>query len=252
MRTIACYSMKGGVGKTATAVNIAYWAAKTGIKTLLIDLDPQGASSFYFRVKPSKKNWGKRFFDAYKELLGQVKASDYENLEIIPAHMTFRKFDVVLASLKKRKERLRKILKGLSKEYQLIVLDCPPSIGDLSEAVFNAADHIFVPVIPTTLSQRTYGQLNQFFKAHDYPNKKLIPFFSMVQNQKALHKKTMDDMRAEYKNFLDTVVPFSVDIENMGEQRAPVDVYARSRPANKAYFELWKEIVAVLNKKRKL
>lgn len=250
MRTIACYSMKGGVGKTATAVNLAYWAAKTGIRTLLIDLDPQGASSFYFRVKPSSKRWGKRFFQAYEDLIGQVKASDYENLDILPAHMNFRKFDVLLASLKKRKERLRKILKGLSDEYQLIVLDCPPSIGDLSEAVFVAANHIFVPVIPTTLSQRTYQQLLSFFKEKKYPHKKLVPFFSMVQGQKALHKKTMEEMRQAHGNFLEASIPFSVDVENMGEQRAPVDIYARTRPANKAYMALWKEIIALLNTRK--
>lgn len=251
MRIVACYSMKGGVGKTATAVNIAYWAAKSGIRTLLIDLDPQGASSFYFRVKPSSKSWGKRFFNAYKDLLGQVKASDYDNLDILPAHLNFRKFDVLLSSLKKRKARLKKILSGLSDEYQLIVLDCPPSIGDLSEAVFVAANPIFVPVIPTTLSQRTYAQLLQFFKEKKYPHKKLVPFFSMVQGQKALHKKTMEDMRAQHSNFLDAVIPFSVDVENMGEQRAPVDVFARSRPANRAYVALWKEMVALLSKKAK-
>ena len=66
MKVIACYSMKGGVGKTATAVNLAYFAAKSGQRTLLIDLDPQGASSFYFRVKPSSKKWAERFFKTYK------------------------------------------------------------------------------------------------------------------------------------------------------------------------------------------
>lgn len=246
MRVISCYSMKGGVGKTAAAVNIAYWAANSGIKTLLIDLDPQGASSFYFRVKPAKKSWGKRFFSAYKELLEHVKASDFDNLDLIPAHLSFRNFDVVLGGLSKRKNRLKRILKGLKSEYKLIILDCPPSIGHLSESVFTASDLIFVPVIPTTLSERTYAQLHDFFKSSNFPRKRLVPFFSMVQAQKALHKKTMAAMREQYGNFLTTSIPFSVDVESMGEHRAPVDVFARNQPANKAFYSLWKEMIPVI------
>jgi len=248
MKVIACYSMKGGVGKTATSVNIAYWAAKSGIKTLLIDLDPQGASSFYFKVKSSDKNWGKRFFGAYKNLIRQIKASDYENLDIIPAHLSFRDFDTLLETLGKRKSRLKRILKGLGKEYRLIILDCPPSISNLSESIFRASDVIFVPVIPTTLSERTFDQLNIFFKRYNYERKRLIPFFSMVQMQKALHKKTMNAMRIRYKKFMRTCIPFSIDVENMGEHQAPVDIYARTRPANKAYFSLWKEMVSLIRK----
>src|SRR6056297_2763575 len=117
MKVLACYSMKGGVGKSASAVNLAYWAARSGYRTLLIDLDGQGASSFYFRVRPGgKKDWGPRFFKAYGQLLKQIKASDFENLEIIPGQLSFRHFDVLLQQLKKRKKRLHQVLKGLKKE----------------------------------------------------------------------------------------------------------------------------------------
>lgn len=248
MRVIACYSMKGGVGKSATAVNLAYWAAKSGVKTLLIDLDPQGASSFYFRVRPSKKNWAKRFFSAYGDLLKHIKASDFDNLDIIPAHLGFRSFDTMLEDMTKRKQRLGKILKGLKKEYTLIVLDCPPTINNLAESVFTASNVVLVPVIPTTLSERTFKQLNDFFDKFDFKRKKLLPFFSMVQKQKNMHKATEKRLRKHYRNFLDTVIPFSADIENMGEHRAPVDCFARHRPANKAYFELWKEIIPLLKR----
>jgi len=242
MKTLAIYSMKGGVGKTATSVNLAYWAAQSGMKTLLIDLDPQGASSFYFRIKPAKKNWGKRFFKAYENLLKQIKASDYENLDIIPAHMSFRNFDVILDGLNKRKSRLQKILKGMKKEYDLVILDCPPSIGHLSESIFIASDRLLVPVIPTTLSERTFAQLLDFFKQEGYSKKKILPFFSLVQNQKSMHKNTQDNLRQSHPNFLKTVIPFSADVENMGEHRAPVDQFARSKPANTAYRDLWQEV----------
>ena len=246
MKTLAIYSMKGGVGKTATSVNLAYWAAQSGLKTLLIDLDPQGASSFYFRVKPAKKSWGKRFFKAYEQLLKQIKASDYENLDVIPAHLSFRNFDVILHGLSQRKSRLQKILKGLRKEYDLVILDCPPSIGQLSESIFNAADLLLVPVIPTTLSERTFDQLLDFFKQEGYSKKKILPFFSMVQQQKSLHRTTQTNLRQSYPRFLQTQIPFSADVENMGEHRAPVDQFARTKPANIAYQQLWKEVASHL------
>jgi len=248
MKVIACYSMKGGVGKTATSVNLAYWAAKSGVKTLLIDLDPQGASSFYFRVQPSSKKWAKRFFKAYENLVKHIRASDFENLDIIPAHLSFRNFDTLLAGFNKRKNRLKRVLKGFNKEYDLVVLDCPPSISHLSESIFIASDMVLVPVIPTTLSERTFEQLMAFFKENDYPQDKIIPFFSMVQAQKSLHKATMEAMSARYKIFLDTVIPYSSDIEKMGIHKAPVDTFAKSRQANYAYRELWEEVAETAQK----
>lgn len=247
MKIIACYSMKGGVGKTASAVNLAYWAAKSGWKTLLIDLDPQGASSFYFRVKPGpKKDLGGRFFKAYGRVLEQIKASDFNNLDIIPAHLSFRHFDILLQQISKRKKRLNKALRGLEKEYDLILLDCPPTISQLAENIFNAADLVLVPVIPTTLSERTFDQLTQFFRQEDYRRKKLIPFFTLVDARKQLHKETAISMRKRYKRFLKNAVPFSTDVEKMGKYRAPLDTFAHNKQANKAYQALWQEIESVM------
>ena len=242
MKIVSCYSIKGGVGKTATSVNLAYMAAADGYRTLLVDLDPQGASSFYFRVKPAKKQQGRRLIDASQSLFKQIKASDFDNLDVIPAHLSFRHFDNLLGQLKKSNNRLKKTFGKLSKEYDLIVLDCPPTISYLSEAVFTASDVIFVPVIPTTLSERTYEQLQDFFKKNDFPKKRIVPFFSMVQAQKSLHKSTMKSMKNRYASFLKSRVPFSADVENMGEHRTPVGEFAKHRPANKAYLALWKEM----------
>lgn len=249
MKTIACYSIKGGVGKTASAVNIAYWAARAGHRTLLIDLDPQGASSFYFRVRSQRrKNWGERFFKAYSQILKQIKASDFKNLDIVPAHLSFRNFDVLLTHISKRKKRLSQALKGLKKEYDLVILDCPPTVSRLAENIFTAADMVLVPVIPTTLSERTFAQLNAFFKDEDYNRKKLYPFFTMVDARKQLHKETAVSMRKQYKRFLRIAIPFSTDVEKMGKYRAPIDVFARNKLANKAYRSLWNEVETIMDK----
>ncbi|MEZ5451023.1 MAG: AAA family ATPase [Thiolinea sp.] len=243
MNIIACYSNKGGVGKTAAAVNLAYAFAATGRKTLLCDLDPQGASSFYFRVKPSKKLGEDRFFSDSKRFAKAIRASDYDNLDLLPANMDFRDFDIFLSNMKKQRTRLKKALAAVDDDYEVVILDCPPGLSRLSESVFRAADRIVVPVIPTTLTERTLGQLYDFFQEQDYPRKKILPFFSMVQRTKNLHLETMEKLRGEYANFLTTEIPFATDIERMGIHRAPLATYAPNKPANQAYTALWQEVV---------
>lgn len=243
MKIIACYSNKGGVGKTATSVNLAYELAQSGLRTLLCDLDPQGASGFYFRVKPSKKLKNETFFKDVKRFTQAIRGSDFDNLDILPANMTFRDFDIFLSRMKNSRSRLKKALNSVDNDYDIVLLDCPPNISSLSESVFKAADHIIVPVIPSTLSERTFEQLLDFFKQHKLRRKKLIPFFSMVQRQKTMHTETMERLRSSYKKtFLDESIPFSSDVEKMGIHRAPVMSYARSKPAAKAYHLLWKEL----------
>lgn len=159
MKIIACYSNKGGVGKTATSVNLAYAFAASGKRVLLCDLDPQGASSFYFRVKPSKKLTEANFFEDVEKFTKAIRGSDYDNLDILPANMSFRDFDIFLSRMKDSRSRLKKALAAVKGDYDVILLDCPPNISALSENVFRAADAVLVPVIPTTLSQRTFEQL---------------------------------------------------------------------------------------------
>ncbi|MBF0264792.1 MAG: AAA family ATPase [Gammaproteobacteria bacterium] len=243
MKIIALYSIKGGVGKTAAAVNLAYTSAESGNETLLIDLDPQGASSYYFRVGENKKAPKHGFFSVKTKLTKQIKGSNYSKLDILPASFYFRNFDLMLDSMTKSTTRLNKILAPLKDEYDLIILDCPPSINLLAENVFHTSDKILVPVIPTTLSERTLAQLVKFFKDNDYELSKLAPFFSMAQKSNQHHINMIQEIEKKYPIFMKSLIGFSIAIEKMGIHREPALSYADSRSLSQAYRHLFKEVM---------
>ncbi|MBK5927671.1 ParA family protein [Rhodobaculum claviforme] len=245
MKIIACYSNKGGVGKTATSVNLAHALARDGQRVLLCDLDPQGAAGFYLRVKPSKNLKDDRFFKDVQRFTDAIRGSDHDRLDVLPANLSFRDFDVFLARMKNSRSRLKKALRAGGGDYDSVVLDCPPNISTLGESVFRAADAIVVPVIPTTLSERTFGQLLDFFRDNGLQKKKILGFFSMAQGTKTLHGQTMARMRAAYpKRLLDVVVPFASDVEKMGLHRAPVADFAPASVAAQAYDRLGRAVMA--------
>ena len=235
MKTIALYSMKGGVGKTAAAVNLSYIAAEEGARTLLCDLDPQGASSYYFRIRASRNFNSTKFIKGGRNIDKNIKGTDYQNLDLLPSKLSYRNLDIALDSLKNSKSRLRKIFKLIKHEYDYLLLDCPPGISLVSENVFDASHLIVVPMIPTTLSVLTYEKLRKFLKKEDIDRKKLYTFFSMVEKRKSLHQEVIEKIRTEEKNILITQIPYRSEIERMGIDRAPVAATHPNSASSEAY-----------------
>ncbi len=244
MRILGVYNIKGGVGKTATAVNLAYLASREGLRTLVWDLDPQGAASFYFRIKPKVKGGSKKMLRGKIDLDDLIKGTDFENLDLLPADFSYRNMDLLLDEAKKPALRLLKLLRPLSYEYDLIFLDCPPSISLVSENIFQATDALLVPTIPTTLSLRTYRQLLDFVANNKLDSLKIMPFFSMVDRRKRMHTEMLEQLPKHYDELLTTHIPYASDVERMGVFRQPLMEFAPKGTAGVAYEALWAEVRA--------
>ena len=246
MKVLAVYNIKGGVGKTTTAVNLAWLSAREGARTLVWDLDPQGAASFYFRIRPKVKGIPRLIRRRYDPRL-RVRGTDFDRLDLLPADFAYRNLDLLLSATRRPRKRLKKLLRPLAEAYDHIFLDCAPSISLVSEGIFVAADALVVPTIPTTLSLRTLDQLITHLETlRRRQRPRVLPFFSMVDQRRSLHRTVSEGGASDRIRFLRTRIPSSSVVERMGVNRAPLATYARSSAAARAYQELWAEIKQTL------
>ena len=161
----------------------------------------------------------------------------------MPADFSYRNLDLVLDDADRPTRAIRQVLRNVRDEYELTILDCAPSISLVSENVFAVADALLVPLIPTTLSMRTFEQLRGFLADEGLDDRvTVLGFFSMAEPRKRLHRELMDECRAAHPDLLETVIPSASDVERMGVHRLPVGAFARSSRAATAYASLWSEV----------
>src|SRR5262245_14362983 len=247
MKTVAVYNMKGGVGKTTTAVNLSYLAAASGRRTLLWDLDPQAASSFAFRVQPRVAGFSKRTLEDGDALAAAIKETDYHNLHLVPADFAYRKIDRFLGSLGKPERLIRSLLDTLGREFDLVFLDCPAGFSLLTEGVFAAADAMLAPTIPNVLSLRMVARLIKW-ASRSGARVRLAAFFSMVDRRKVLHRRASEWSMETPELFLGTHIPYASVVEQMAVRRLPLAEFAPREAATAAFAGIWAELQTRLDR----
>jgi len=233
MRSIAVYSLKGGVGKTTIAVNLAWAAAALSKRrTLIWDLDGQAASTFLLGAERPRADEAQAVFARDVAPSKLIQQTGTERLDILPADSSLRSLDRFFFGLGKKK-RLEKLLERLGRDYERVVLDCPPGLAETSEQVLRAADLIIVPVIPSPLSQRALDEVVEFLDSHGIRRGALLPVYNMVDRRRAMHLAALEG------NPRWPVVPMASAIEAMSARHEAVGAFASRTPAAEALAQLW-------------
>lgn len=241
MAVIAVYSIKGGVGKTTLAVDMAWRSAMLSRQsTLLWDLDPQGGAGWLLGLEERTGGRAATAFQKDGKPAELIVPSRYPGLSVLPADDSMRGLSAALARIGKRK-RLARTAASLAGSYPRIIVDCPPVLNEISEQIFAAADLLIVPLPPSPLSARALPMIREEILERHPRHPPILPVLSMYDARRKLHREVHTGFAAGWP-----VIPMASAIEQTAVRRAPLGTFAASSEINARLQRLWDGIEAKL------